>query len=92
MLSDGLQKAVVLDELKRAALTSPAQQLPATVREKDGVNGAGKAVHYYLNYASEPARFSYAHGAGTDLLTGKRLAQGDQVQVGPWDAVIAEEQ
>ncbi len=92
MLSDGLQKALVLDELKRASLAGAAQQLPATVREKDGVNGAGKAIHYYLNYASAPATFAYEHGAATDLLTGKHLNQGEQVQVGPWDVVIAEEQ
>ncbi len=92
MLSDGLQKALVLDELKQASLTSPAQQLPATVREKDGVSGTGKAIHYYLNYASAAATFPYEHGAATDLLTGKHLTQGEQVQIAPWDVVIAEEQ
>jgi beta-galactosidase len=82
---------VVLDVLHQAGLTGPAQQLPATVREKDGVSASGKNIHYYLNYSGNPQTFPYSHRAGADLLTGKTVASSDQLTIGPWDLAIIEE-
>ncbi|MGA7315284.1 MAG: beta-galactosidase trimerization domain-containing protein, partial [Silvibacterium sp.] len=91
VLSDTLQKTIVLDVLHQAGLTSTAQQLPPAVREKDGVNPSGKTIHYYLNYSSAPQTFAYSHGAGSDLLTGKAIASSDQVTLAPWDLAIIQE-
>jgi len=90
--SDAVQRAIVLDVLSRAGLTGSDQQLPASVRVKHGVNDLGKRVHYYLNYSGKPETFTYAYGAGTDLLTGKAIGGAQAVQIGPWDVVIVEEQ
>ncbi len=90
-LSNTLQKAVVLDVLKQAGLTGPAQQLPPAVREKDGVNPSGKKIHYFLNYSGNPQTFAYAYSAGSDLLTGKSIAVSDQITLQPWDLAIVEE-
>jgi beta-galactosidase len=90
-LSNGLQKAVVLDVLKQTGLTGPAQQLPPSVREKDGVSASGKNIHYYLNYSSDPQSFAYSHGAGSDLLTGNAVASSGQLTLQPWDLAIIEE-
>jgi beta-galactosidase len=90
-LSNTLQKAVVLDVLRQAGLTGPAQQLPPAVREKDGVSASGKNIHYYLNYSGNPQTFAYSHGSGSDLLTGKTVASSDQLTIGPWDLAIIEE-
>jgi beta-galactosidase len=90
-LSDELQDMVVLDTLRASGLASSDQQLPPTVRLKQGMNSKGKRIHYYLNYSSAPASFKYGFAAATDLLTGNQLSKGAMVKVGPWDLVIAEE-
>lgn len=90
-LSDELQKDIVLQVLKIAGLTGPDQQLPSAVRVKSGMNGLGRQIHYYLNYSSEPQDFTYSHGTGTDLLTGKATAAGERLQLAPWNAAIIEE-
>lgn len=89
--SDVLEKDILMDVLSRAGLTGPDQKLPAMVRVKHGVNDMGRRVHYYLNYSSDLQTLTYAYGAATDLLTGKSLANGQRVSIGPWDVVIAEE-
>jgi beta-galactosidase len=48
-------------------------------------------MHYYLNYSSVESNFKYSYGAGADLLTGRAIANGDQVTLKPWDVVIVEE-
>ncbi len=91
-LSNELQKDVVLQVLKASGLTGADQQLPTPVRVKSGVNALGKHIHYYLNYSSEPQMFSYTGRTGTDLLTGKSIANGASIELQRWDAAIVEEQ
>ena len=91
-LSNELQQRVVLDALQDAGLSTTASQLPPTVREKSGINGLGKTLHYLLNYSSTPQSFSYTGHSGTDLLTGHTIATSQTVQLAPWDLVIVEEQ
>jgi beta-galactosidase len=90
-LSDAAQREVVMDELGKAHLTSASQQLPPHVREKDGVNGMGKALHYYLNYSSDPQTFHYGHGAGAELLSGRAISASQEMTLAPWDVAIVEE-
>ena len=90
-LSDKLQEAIVLEALGGAGLTGPDQQLPASVRVKHGISHDGRNLHYYLNYSSSPATFSYSYTAGTDVLTGQSLAQGQQTTLAPWDLLIMKE-
>jgi beta-galactosidase len=89
-LSDTLQKHVLLDVLKEAALAGPDQQLPAAVRVRHGVNRLGKRLHYYFNYSSEPKSFAYPYAAGKDLLTGGAIAK--TITLKPWDVAIVEEE
>src|SRR5260370_13814298 len=90
-LSDKLQQIVVLDVLKKAGVTGPDQDLPATVRVKHGSNRSGKTLHYYLNYSNDPQTFSYAYGSGVDLLTQTAVDRGKQLTLKPWDAAIIAE-
>jgi beta-galactosidase len=89
-LSDGLQKQVVTEVLKSAGLSGPDGQLPPPIRVKQGVNALGKRIHYYLNYSSAPQTFTYPHGTGTDLLTGRSIG-ATPITLSPWDLVIVEE-
>jgi beta-galactosidase len=91
LLSDRLQSAMVLAELNGVQLTGPDQQLPASVRVKHGISQDGHRLHYYLNYSSTPATFTYTYAPAQDLLTSNALAQGQQTTIGSWDLVIAKE-
>jgi beta-galactosidase len=91
VLSDTLQRKLVLDVLQLAGLTGPDQQLPEKVRVKHGMGDSGKLIHYYLNYSGTPQQFAYAYAAGTDLLAGRTIAGAQTVTLGPWDLAIVEE-
>jgi beta-galactosidase len=91
VLSDELQKAVLLDVLKRAGLTGPDQGLPPPVRLRQGVSRDGTRLRYYLNFSGQPQAFAYPHGSGADVLTGRAMAKGANVTLEPWDLVVVEE-
>jgi beta-galactosidase len=90
-LSPTLQTAVLKRSLEQAGLTGPDQQLPPSVHVTHGVNRMGKRVHYYFNYSSGEVKAPYAHSAGTNLLDGKAIAEGDVLTLGAWDLAILEE-
>lgn len=91
VLSDELQRAVLLDVLKAAGLTGADLTLPAAIRVKHGMANGGHRMHYYLNYSGMPQSVTYAYGAGTDVLGGRPVAAGATAAVGPWDVLIVEE-
>ena len=91
VLSDKLQQAIVLTALREAGLAAPDQQLPSSVRVKNGVSQDGRKLHYYLNYSSTPAAAVYSYAPGTDLLTGQSFTQGQQTTIAPWDLIIVKE-
>jgi beta-galactosidase len=91
VVSDKLQDAIVLGELKTIGLTSPDQQLPPSVKVKHGISNDGHPLHYYLNYSNNPSPVAYTYPAGVDLLTGNSLTREQQVTIGPWDVIIVKE-
>ena len=90
-LSDALQGKVLDSALHEAGIVVPDSGLPKSVRLRSGVNGAGKAVHYYFNYSSDPHGVRYGFAAGTELLSDRAAGTGDSLQLGPWDLAIVEE-
>ena len=91
VLSDALQTKVLLDVLERAGIVRPDQNLPASVRAKQGTNRNGKMVHYFLNYSSNQQTFNYPYAAGRELLTETAVAKSQQITVKPWDLILIEE-
>jgi beta-galactosidase len=91
LLSDELQAALVLKELKGARLTNTDQALPPTVRVKHGLSNDGHRLHYYLNYSSNPAEFAYSYSSGNDLLTEKPVTPGTRATIPPWGVMVVEE-
>lgn len=92
LLSDELQKKVVLDVLDKAQLTGPAQTLPASIRLKEGTSSSGRRLRYFMNYSAAETSFVYPYAHARDLLTGIVLTQGQKVTLKPWDLVIAREE
>jgi beta-galactosidase len=91
VLSDNVQEKVLLAVLQMAGLTGPDQDLPSAVHVKHGTNRAGRIIHYYLNYFSDPQKVQYSYGAGADLLTGGSVSQSQAILLKPWDLDIVEE-
>jgi len=91
MLSDALQQQVVLDALRDAGLSGDGAMASGPVRIKSGINRDAKAVHYLLNYSSNPQEVTYSFAAGHDLLTTKTLQTGVRITLAPWDLAIVEE-
>lgn len=91
VLSDALQKTIVLDQLHAAGLTGPDQTLPAGVRVKHGTSHDGRKLHYYLNYSGQTVHLTYSYAPGTDLLTGTAVKSGEGYSVGPWDLLLVKE-
>ena len=90
-LSQQLQTEVLRHALEEAGLTGADQMEPAGVHVTQGVNRMGKRLHYYFNYSAADVKASYAYRAGSNLLDGKTVAEGDSLTLGPWDLAIIEE-
>jgi beta-galactosidase len=91
VLSEQLQKAVLLEVLNEAGLASSDQNLPAPVHVKHGQNRQGKTLHFYLNYSSSPQEVPYSYGSGTNLLSQAAVTHDQPLLLKPWDAAIVEE-
>lgn len=65
----------------------PAIRWPVVVKE--GINGLGCTVRYYLNYSAGSAELP-APADCTELLAELPLAQGDTFRLPPWGAAILE--
>lgn len=91
VLSDELQKKVVLEVLKLAGLTGPDQALPAPVKLRQGVGRGGTRLRYYLNFSDRRQAFPYPHARGTDVLAGRAVEKGSDLTLEPWDLLIVEE-
>ncbi len=91
MVSDAIQEKIILDAINRADLRTPDQDLHWPLITKSGLNEAGKIIHYYYNYASEKSGITYPYKNGTELVSGKSITKGQQVEIKPWDILIVEE-
>jgi len=91
VLTEALQKAVLLDALQAAGLVGSDQKLPAAIHVKHAQNRQGKTVHFYFNYSSSPQTVPYSYASGTDLLSQAPAVNGQSFLLPPWDAAIIEE-
>jgi beta-galactosidase len=91
VLSEKLQKAVLLGVLNEAGLASSDQNLPAPVHVKHAQNRLGKTLHFYFNYSGSPQEISYSYGSGTNLLSQAAVNHDQSLLLKPWDAAIVEE-
>jgi beta-galactosidase len=92
VLSDEIQSRVLLDVLQLAGLKGPDQDLPVSIHVKHGTNREGNAIHYYMNYSSDPQTFKYVYKSGQDLLTKVAVAPSESITLKSWDLVIIEEE
>ncbi len=87
MPDEDLLKTILRGVLADAGVDLSNERAGAAVRT--GVNDYGRTVRYYLNYSAEDKMIEPR--AGTDLLTGEPVFQGDQIEIEPWGVRIIEE-
>jgi beta-galactosidase len=90
-LTDELQRGVIRDVLKRAGLSGADQSLPPVVKVRHGRSRQGKLLHYYFNFSGEEQQVPYSYSAGSDLLTGNDVQQGQSLKLAAWDLAIVSE-
>lgn len=56
---------------------------------REGTNGKGNRITYYLNYSGE-AKECVCGGSGRELFSRKAVTEGEILTVAPWDLLIVE--
>lgn len=92
VLSDKLQRTVLLDVLKDAGLITSDQSLPPAIHVKHSKNRSGKTLHFYFNYSNNARKVSYSYPTGKNLLTQMPIIRDQSFQLQPWDVAIVEEE
>jgi len=90
-VSDLIQEKLIMQEMERAGIRTIDQDLHWPLVTKSGVNDSGKIVHYYYNYSSQKSNLVYPHKSGIELTAGKAATSGANLEIGPWDVLIVEE-
>ncbi|HEY4786979.1 MAG TPA: beta-galactosidase trimerization domain-containing protein, partial [Bacteroidales bacterium] len=91
MVSDTIQKKILLQTIERAGITTPDQNLHWPIITKSGINDFGNVIRYYYNYSSEPQKFTYPYQGGLELISNKKIAGKSILTIEPWDVLIIEE-
>jgi beta-galactosidase len=89
MPTDAAIEKILAGEAKRAGVEIPEVRFPIIVR--GGLLPNGRAVRYVLNYSAAPQRLTTGLAAGTELLSGRPLAQGQALDLAPWGVAVIEE-
>ena len=87
VLTDALQEKVVARVLEEAGI-APEAGLPPPVRLREAVGRDGRRLRFYLNFSGEAQSFTNVRGAGTELLSGKVVAEGERLTLAPWDLAV----
>ncbi|HJT73001.1 MAG TPA: beta-galactosidase [Chitinophaga sp.] len=89
--SQAITEKILEHAVKDAGLWGPDQALKFPLIVKSGTNRLGKKIHYYFNYSAQPQQLVYPHQAGTFLLTGKKIANNNTIELPAWGFEIVEE-
>ena len=90
MPSDALAERIVADEAARAGVTPSLPGVRFPVIARGGTLRNGDRVRYVLNYSAAAQRVTLP-GAGTELLSGRRLAAGETLELAPWGVAVVED-
>lgn len=77
--------------VRKAGLWGVDQEIAFPLITKTGINSNGNAVHFYFNYSSDSHSLKYPYSDGMELLGGKQISCNENMDIGPWGAIIIEE-
>ncbi len=85
--SDAYLREILSDTLKKAGIWNREQEVEFPVVIKKGINDFGKEVIYFLNYSKDPQEIVYWGGEARDLFTGRKVHEGEAIDIGAWSLV-----
>ncbi|EPY4568835.1 beta-galactosidase [Klebsiella variicola] len=91
MPSDTLVEKILADEMKQNGLWGADQTLHFPQIVRHAINQQGKAVHFLVNYAPQPAQVVYRWQKGRSLLDDKPVNKGQSLTLSAWGVSIVEE-
>jgi beta-galactosidase len=91
MPSDAVISKVLEAAADRAGVL-PAHGIRYPIIVRNGVNGRGCALHYFLNYSAAAHQVAYPFSAGRDLLSDALVPASAPLALPPWGVAIIEEQ
>lgn len=89
MTSPAYLKALLASLWKEKGWWSWKQEISFPLVIREGTNGKGNRVTYYLNYSCE-AKECACGGSGRELFSQKTVTEGEILTVAPWDLLIVE--
>lgn len=89
MTSPAYLKALLASLWKEKGWWSWKQEISFPLVIREGTNGKGNRVTYYLNYSCE-AKECACGGSGRELFSKKTVTEGEILTVVPWDLLIVE--
>lgn len=88
MTSRELISSILQTAVQEAGLWGSEQELAFPLIVKTGVNSHNETVRYYFNYSDAPQSFVYPHGVAAELLSGKEIQSGEQLELEAWGVRI----
>ncbi|MGN7764426.1 beta-galactosidase [Paenibacillus sp. 22594] len=83
-MADSLLKAAV----QEAGLWGADQELAFPLIVRTGINPQNQTVRYYFNYSDSPQSLVYPHGPAEELLSGRKVAPKEELELSPWGFLI----
>ncbi len=89
MMDDALLEKILLKALESAGITDVGKvHFPVIIRK--GTNSFGRNVWFCLNYSGQEQGLEFRYGAGTELLAGEMVKEGECIRVPAWGVKIIE--
>jgi beta-galactosidase len=88
MTGSELLSSILKNVLQESGLWGAEQELAFPLIVKTGVNPHNETIRYYFNYSDTPQSFVYPHGVAAELLSGKEIQSGEQVELEAWGVRI----
>jgi beta-galactosidase len=86
--SDGLFAKILEQELEAAQIPVAPRERPGSLKVRRATTAAGRPVAFYLNFSKDRASFEHTGGPAVELMSGRRVKDGDTLTIGAWDLVI----
>lgn len=81
-----MDRVVRIAAVDKGLITDSEYTFPVIRRR--GLNGDGRQLEYIFNYSGSSVTVHYNGQAAVELLSGKNVAEGDSIVLGPWDVAI----
>ena len=90
-VSENALKEIYTLVLKKSGLYTNDQEFNFPIIIKHGYNMNNKKIVYYFNYSECEQKLTYIHNDVVELTSEKRIANGEEIKLSPWNLIVVEE-